>query len=166
VLAGGASGVCVERDSTGAFEAALTEVLVDLARQVVRDGEGATRLIEVEVRGAASDAAALQVARTIAGSPLVKTAVHGADANWGRIVAAAGRAGVAIAPERMSVVLGGVEVLSPGYRSAFSEDEARAALLRQEVPVVVDLGQGTGRATVWTCDLSEEYVRINGSYRS
>jgi glutamate N-acetyltransferase/amino-acid N-acetyltransferase len=166
VLAGGASGVSIEGCRAAGFEAALGEVLVALAKDVARDGEGATRLVEVEVRGARSDADALQVARTVAGSPLVKTAVHGADANWGRIVAAAGRAGVPIAPERLRVRLAGVEVLAPGYVSSFSEDEVRARMLEADVPIVVDLGLGTGRAVVWTCDLSADYVRINASYRS
>jgi glutamate N-acetyltransferase/amino-acid N-acetyltransferase len=166
VLAGGASGVRIDRRRVAAFEAALADVLVHLAKEVARDGEGATRLVEVEVRGAQTDADALQVARTVAGSPLVKTAVHGADANWGRIVAAAGRAGVPISPERLRVWLAGVEVLSRGYVSSFSEEEARARLLEAEVPIVVDLGLGTGGAVVWTCDLSADYVRINASYRS
>jgi len=165
-LAGGASGVAVRAGDSGAFEEALTGVLVDLARQVARDGEGATKLITVEVDGAASEAAALQVARTVAGSPLVKTAVHGADANWGRVVAAAGRAGVPLDPDRMRVAFDDVEVLGPGYASSFSEEAARRALSAREVTIRVHLGQGRGRATAWTCDLTPGYVRINASYRT
>jgi glutamate N-acetyltransferase/amino-acid N-acetyltransferase len=165
VLANGASGVDASAD-LASFEAALTGVLTDLAIDVARDGEGATKLVTVEVTGARSEADALQVSRTIAGSPLVKTAIHGADANWGRIVAAAGRAGVALDPARLRVALSGVEVLAPGYQSSFSEDAAREVLLRDEVTVSVDLGAGTASARTWTCDLSAEYVAINGSYRS
>jgi glutamate N-acetyltransferase/amino-acid N-acetyltransferase len=165
-LAGGASGVAVRAGASEEFEEALAEVLVDLARQVARDGEGATRLITVQVDGAASEAAALRVARAVAGSPLVKTAVHGADPNWGRVAAAVGRAGVPIEPDRMRVAFGDVEVLGPGYASGFPEDEARRALSGREVTIRVHLGQGTGSATAWTCDLGPGYVRINASYRT
>ncbi len=166
VLANGASGVEVDAGGTEAFENALTGVLVDLAKAVARDGEGATKLIEVDVRGARDDADALRVARTISGSPLVKTAVHGADANWGRIVAAAGRAGAEVEPETMRVAISGVEVLRPGFVSQFSEEEARARMLRDTVVLEVDLGLGEGRAVTWTCDLTHGYVDINASYRT
>ncbi len=169
VLAGGASGVRMEAadgPEAQAFEAALTGVLVDLARAVARDGEGASKLITVEVTGAATEQEALQVARTVAGSPLVKTAVHGADANWGRIIAAAGRSGVEVQPERVAVHIGRVQVLAPGYVSDFSEDEARDALSGDEVLLSISLDQGPARATVWTCDLTRGYVDINASYRT
>ena len=166
VLAGGASGVRVREGASDAFEEALTGVLVDLAKQVAADGEGATKLIAVEVEGALSDEDALRVARTVAASPLVKTAVHGADANWGRIVAAVGRSGVPLDPERLRVAFGDLEVLRPGYVSSFSEDEARRLLEQKEVTIRVDLGQGSGRATTWTCDLTSGYVRINAGYRT
>jgi len=166
VLAGGASEVSVCEGGAPAFEEALTAVLTDLAKQVVRDGEGATKLVTLRVEGAACDADALQVARTVAGSLLVKTAIHGADANWGRIVAAAGRAGVAVAPERMRIVFDHVEVLGPGYVSSFSEAEARGVLEREEFTVRLDLGMGPGQAVLWTCDLGHGYVDINASYRS
>jgi len=167
VLANGASGVDIASpDDLATFEAALTGVLADLARQVAADGEGATRLIEVVVTGARTEADAAAVARTIAGSPLVKTAVHGADANWGRILAAAGRAGVEFDPAEATVAIGGVEVLSPGYVSEFSEELASARMRAPEVVLDVDLGCGPGRAVAWTCDLSARYVEINGSYRT
>ncbi len=121
VLAGGASGVAVCAGGVPRFEEALTEVLVDLAKQVARDGEGATKFITVEVQGAASDEDALRVARTVAGSPLVKTALHGADANWGRVVAAAGRAGVGREPEVMRVAFCDLAVLGPGSVPPTSE---------------------------------------------
>lgn len=167
ILANGASGVDANAGpAAAALEQAVTEVLTELARAVAADGEGASRLITVRVTGAPSEADALQVSRTIAGSPLVKTAVHGADANWGRIVAAAGRAGVGLDPELLTVKLNGLSVLEPGYRSDYSEEEATALLSRDEVVLEVDLGAGEGQATTWTCDLSKDYIRINASYRS
>lgn len=169
VLASGASGVDVAAGgplSLQRFEDALTAVLTDLAKLVAKDGEGASRLVTVEVAGASSDEDALAAARTVALSPLVKTAVHGADANWGRIVAAVGRSGCALEPEKMSVTLNGLRVLSPGYVSAFDEDEAKKRLSESEVTIHVDLGLADGEATVWTCDLTADYVAINASYRS
>ncbi len=163
VLANGAAAVAAAAEP---FERALTEVLVDLARAVARDGEGATRLITVQVTGAASEPDALAVARTIAGSLLVKTAVHGADANWGRIAAAAGRAGVALRPEGLTVGISGLTVLSPGYVSDYSEDEASARLAEAEVVLTVDLGAGEAEATTWTCDLTKGYIEINADYRT
>jgi len=166
VLANGVSGVDVAGEERAEFEATLTEVLVDLARQVAADGEGACRLIEVVVSGAPTEADAAAVAKTVAGSPLVKTAVHGADANWGRIVAAAGRAGVAFDPAAATIRIAGIEVLSPGYVSGYSDDVAHARMQAEEVVIEVDLGAGEARAVAWTCDLSAGYVDINASYRS
>ena len=166
VLANGASGVSIGPRDLAGFECGLTEVLVDLAKEVARDGEGASKLVTVEVTNARTEAAALGIARTIAGSPLVKTAVHGADANWGRILAAAGRAGVPFDPSRVSISLSEVRVLAPGYISCFSEEAARRALERDEVTITGDLDQGRARAVVWTCDLTAEYVAINASYRT
>ena len=167
LLANGASGVEASKGAEAeAFEAALTEVLVELARMVAADGEGATRLVTVRVTGARDEQDALAISRTISGSPLVKTAVHGNDANWGRIVAAAGRAGVALEPEALTVKLNGLAVLEPGYRSSYSEEEATELLKREEVVIEVDLGAGPAQATTWTCDLSKDYVDINASYRS
>lgn len=163
VLANGAAGVQAEPEG---FERALSDVLVEMARAVARDGEGATRLLTVRVTGAASEPQALAVARAVAGSLLVKTAVYGADANWGRIVAAAGRAGVELRPEALAVAINGLAVLSPGYRSDFSEEEASARLAEPEVVLEVDLGAGAAEATTWTCDLTERYIEINASYRS
>ncbi len=163
VLANGASGVTAE---LAGFEEALTELLVEMARAVARDGEGATRLITVRVTGAADEEDALAVARTVAGSLLVKTAVHGADANWGRIAAAAGRAGVALQPEALRVAINGLEVLAPGYASDFSEEEAAARVAADEVVLEVDLGAGDAEATTWTCDLTAGYIDINATYRT
>lgn len=167
VLANGAAGVDASGgEAAAAFERALTDVLIDLARQVVRDGEGATHFVTVRVLGAAREGDALAVARTISGSPLVKTAIYGADANWGRIVAAAGRAGVELAPEKLAVRLNGLEVLAPGYESDFSEERASELLSREEILIEVDLGAGEAEATTWTCDLTPGYVDINANYRT
>jgi glutamate N-acetyltransferase/amino-acid N-acetyltransferase len=148
------------------FFTALEEVCRSLALQIVADGEGATRVIEIEVRGAASDDAARQVARTIAGSSLVKTMFAGADPNWGRILAAAGRSGVKIEPRRVNISLAGILTCRGGVENAFSEPQVHRRLLRDFIPVRVELGQGRGRARVWTCDFTSDYVHINASYRT
>ncbi len=166
LLANGASGARVSEAEAGPFVEALESLLLELALAIVRDGEGATKLISITVTGARSEADALAISRTIAGSPLVKTAMAGEDANWGRIVAAAGRSGVPIESERMTISLNGVVVLEPGHVSRHSEDEATAAVKRPEIGVLVDIGMGDRSATTWTCDLTHGYVDINGSYRS
>lgn len=169
LLANGTSGVQVDAPrprSVRAFEASLTELLTDLALQVVRDGEGATKVITVHVHGATDQAAALQVARTVAASPLVKTAVHGADANWGRVVAAACRAGVMLDPARLHIRFGDVSVLEPGFRAGIGEAAAHRALEETEVAIHIDLGLGEAEATIWTCDLTAGYVEINANYRT
>ena len=149
------------------FRAALDEILTDLAHQVVRDGEGARHFVEVAVTGAVSKAAAKRVALSIANSPLVKTAVAGEDANWGRVVAAVGKAGEKAERDRLAIWFGGVRVAHKGRRDpAYDEAEVSQIMKRQEIEIRVDLGLGTGAATVWTCDLTKEYVEINGDYRS
>jgi len=159
----------VGRESPGAdaFAAALGDVCRALAVLVVRDGEGARKLIEVRVRGAVSDESAHRVAMAIANSPLVKTALAGGDANWGRVVMAVGKAGEPAERDRLSIRLGGVEVARAGA-VAPDYDEAPVArhLAGETVEIAVDLGLGTGRAVVWTCDLTEDYIRINAAYRS
>jgi len=149
------------------FRAALTDLLRDLALQVVRDGEGARKMVEVTVEGAESDAAAKRIALSIANSPLVKTAVAGEDANWGRVVMAVGKSGEMADRDRLAIWFGDVRVAVDGERDpAYSEDAATAVMKRQDIPVRVEIGLGNGRATVWTCDLTKEYVEINGDYRS
>ncbi len=148
------------------FVTALEEVCHSLALQIVGDGEGASHVIEIEVRGAANDRAAEQVARTIAGSPLVKTMFAGADPNWGRILAAAGRAGVNFDPTKTEIHMGGMLVCRRGIEYPFSERQAHQRLLREFIPVVVDLKAGSGRAHVWTCDFTTDYVHINAGYRT
>ena len=167
LLANGASGVAVDGETLPAFVAGLRELCGVLAREIVRGGEGATKLVTVRVTGAASAEDARRTARLIANSPLVKTAIHGGDPNWGRIVAVAGRAGVAFDPDRASVRIGRVTLYDG--ETVFAERERAAAehLKGHEVEVAVDLGVGgAGEATAWTCDLSADYVRINADYRT
>jgi glutamate N-acetyltransferase/amino-acid N-acetyltransferase len=149
------------------FKRALDSVLLDLAQQVVRDGEGARKFVEVQVEGAASDKAAKRIALSIANSPLVKTAIAGEDANWGRIVMAVGKAGEKAKRDRLSIYFGDVRVAHKGLRDPdYDEAKASAVMKQQKIDIRVDLKLGKGRATVWTCDLTKEYVAINGDYRS
>jgi glutamate N-acetyltransferase / amino-acid N-acetyltransferase len=164
VLANGASQV---RPPAKAFEEALAEVLELLAVQIVRDGEGARKLVTIEIAGAANDRAAESLARAIANSPLVKTAVAGSDPNWGRILSAAGNAGVAFDPREADIDMQGVAVCRGGVAAEFSEDELKQKLDAPECIIRFAIrGRGRGRARFWTCDLTEEYIRINASYRT
>jgi glutamate N-acetyltransferase/amino-acid N-acetyltransferase len=149
-----------------AFAAALDAVCVELAKMVVRDGEGASKLIEINVNGAKSDQDACLVAKAIATSNLVKTAVFGEDANWGRIVCAVGYSGAAVDPNRIDVKIGGIKMCENGESLEFDEELASEILREREVVIQVDLNLGEGRARVWTCDLTYDYVKINASYRS
>jgi glutamate N-acetyltransferase/amino-acid N-acetyltransferase len=149
------------------FKQALNRLLLDLAHQVVRDGEGARKFVEVEVTGAASAKAAKTIAFSIANSPLVKTAIAGEDANWGRIVMAVGKAGERAERDKLSIWFGGIRVARKGQRDpAYDEAKVSALMREQEIFVRVDLGLGKGTAKVWTCDLTKEYIAINGDYRS
>jgi glutamate N-acetyltransferase/amino-acid N-acetyltransferase len=150
-----------------AFEAALETVMRDLAHQVVRDGEGATKFVEVRVAGAASDAAARRVGLAIANSPLVKTAIAGEDPNWGRIVMAVGKSGEEADRDRLAIRFGDITVAEDGRVAAgYTETAGAAYMKRQELVIGVDLGIGDGAATVWTCDLTHRYIEINADYRS
>jgi glutamate N-acetyltransferase/amino-acid N-acetyltransferase len=170
VLASGASGARVAGPAIDPFTAGLTELCVSLARQIARDGEGATRLVEIRVKRARLESEGHAVAEAIARSALVKTAVHGGDPNWGRILAAAGTAGVALEPERLRLAFGvppgDVVLVEGGMAAGF--DPARASALLRTDPVVItlDLGLGGAAVTHWTCDLSAEYVAINAHYTS
>jgi glutamate N-acetyltransferase / amino-acid N-acetyltransferase len=169
VLANGQSGarqITRQNADYEKFCAALESVCRSLALAIVADGEGAQRVIEIEVRGAPSDRAAGQVARTIANSPLVKTAFAGADPNWGRILAAAGRSGVKFDFERSDVRIAGILMCRRGLEHPFDERVAHRKMLAKHVPIVVDLHAGRGFARVWTCDFTGEYVHINASYRT
>ena len=149
------------------FKAALNDLLKDLALQVVRDGEGARKMVVITGKGAENDLAAKKIALSIANSPLVKTAVAGEDANWGRIVMAVGKSGEMADRDRLAIWFGDVRVAVNGERDpAYSEEATTAVMEREDIPVTVDIGLGSGTATVWTCDLTKEYVAINGDYRS
>lgn len=171
LLANGASGVTPAMES---FEQALTALCTYLAQAIVRDGEGVTKFITLAVNGAADDGSARQIATTIATSALVKTAFYGSDANWGRIIAAAGRAGVPFDPARASLTMASgadsgresVLLFRAGVPLAYSETLATAIISAAEVDVTLDCGLGDGAALIWTCDLSHEYVTINGKYRT
>ena len=166
-MASGASGVAIDEQGYPEFVAALRAVSRELALGIVRGGEGATKLIAITVSGARSEEDARRIARTIANSPLVKTAVHGADPNWGRIVASAGRSGVEFDMHRTSVHVGGVLLFDNGLPHDESAPLAAEHLQGREIRIDVNIGSGGGSAaTIWTCDLSAEYVRINGEYRT
>ncbi|WP_207483557.1 bifunctional glutamate N-acetyltransferase/amino-acid acetyltransferase ArgJ [Arenibaculum pallidiluteum] len=151
----------------GDFARALDEVMVELAQLIVRDGEGATKFVTVRVQGAESDAAAKRVGLTIANSPLVKTAIAGEDANWGRIVMAVGKAGERAERDLIRIWVGGVLICADGMQVPdYDEAPVAAHMKGQEIDILVDLGIGPGAATVWTCDLTHGYIDINGSYRS
>lgn len=168
VLANGASGVKIEEPGVAyeLFQAALTHVCTELAKMIVRDGEGATKLVTIKVTGARDEGQAEQAGRAVANSNLVKTAFFGEDANWGRILAAVGYSGIDFAPEQIRIALGDLPVFTDGSGLPFDEERAAKILAEPEITVHIELGQGTAEATLWTCDLSYEYVKINGSYRT
>jgi glutamate N-acetyltransferase/amino-acid N-acetyltransferase len=170
VLANGESGAQPLTQVGGphykAFYAALEQMLVTLSKMIVKDGEGATKFIEINVTGAADEASAVRAARAIANSNLVKTAIHGEDANWGRILAAVGYSGIDFDPAKVEIFFGGVPILRRNYTIDFSEEEAKKVLSRKEITITVSLQQGEGSASFWTCDLSKAYVDINANYRT
>ena len=147
-----------------ALEQGLTEAMQHLAKAIARDGEGATCLIEVQVEGALDEPSAQRVARTIVGSSLVKTAVHGRDPNWGRIVAAAGRSGVPFDPEQVALWIGPHQLMQSGQPLSFDHEAASRVLRSETVPIRIQLGDGPGNGLAWGCDLSDQYVRINADY--
>jgi glutamate N-acetyltransferase/amino-acid N-acetyltransferase len=169
VLANGSAGApAIKTGSTAhkLFTAALEEVCHSLALQIVADGEGAQRVIEIEVRGAKSERAARRIAETIATSPLVKTAFAGGDPNWGRIFAAAGRSGINFDPALVDIDMAGIAVLRRGKPLDFNERAASNRLLAKHVPIIINMHAGIAVARYWTCDFTAEYVRINASYRT
>jgi glutamate N-acetyltransferase / amino-acid N-acetyltransferase len=169
VLANGAAGAPSIKSGSAAhraFTIALEDVCRSLALQIVADGEGAQRVIEIEVRGAKSESAARRIAETIATSPLVKTAFAGGDPNWGRIFAAAGRSGVTFDPSLVDIQMAGIPVLRRGQPLNFNERAASNRLLAKHVPIIVNMRAGNAIARYWTCDFTAEYVRINASYRT
>jgi glutamate N-acetyltransferase/amino-acid N-acetyltransferase len=149
------------------FKKKLNEVLLDLALQVVRDGEGATKCIKVSIQGAENDVAAKRIALSVANSPLVKTAMAGNDANWGRVVAAVGKSGEEADRDKLRIWFGKQLVAEKGERALrYNEDKATKEVSKLETEIIVDLRLGRGKARVWTCDLTHGYIDINGSYRS
>lgn len=167
LLANGASSVVIDDEAEPRFQDLVTGVMVDLAKMLVRDGEGATKLVEIQVCGAATASDARTVADTIANSALVKTAIFGEDANWGRILAAAGRSGVGFDPDRIEIRFDHVTIYSQGRGAGADVEEQVTAVLKQpEFCIHVDLHEGTASSSVWTCDFSVDYVRINADYRS
>jgi glutamate N-acetyltransferase / amino-acid N-acetyltransferase len=177
-LANGASGYKLEAGSPEilAFASTLTSLCIAIAQQIARDGEGATKFITVRVEGAMCDADARAAAKAVANSPLVKTAFYGGDANWGRILAAVGYSGAEVDPAKADLwiaadsgevaALSSLQLVRAGRPLAYSEEAASAIFAQREIGVEVKLGLGDGQATVWTCDLSHEYVDINGHYRT
>ena len=149
------------------FARALDDLCNDLALQVVKDGEGAEKLIEITVTGAENDKAARKIGMAIANSPLVKTAIAGEDANWGRIVMAVGKSGEKAIRDKLKIRIGGVQLAKNGMRAPdYREEEIMPHMKGRSIAIKTDVGVGKGRATVWTCDLTHRYIDINGSYRS
>jgi glutamate N-acetyltransferase/amino-acid N-acetyltransferase len=167
LLANGASGVRPDPNEFAKVEEAITGVMESLAKQIVRDGEGAKKLVTIEVTGASSDVTAARMARAIANSPLVKTAIAGSDPNWGRILSAAGNAGVVFDPAKTDVHMQGVAVCKNGLAAPFSEAELKKKLDAPDCEIRLAVkGKGKGQARFWTCDFTEGYIRINASYRT
>lgn len=169
LIASGAEGGAILEAGSAAYRAvgaAITEVATELAKMVVRDGEGATKFVTVTVRGAADERDAEIAAFAIANSPLMKCAFYGEDANWGRVAMAIGKSGAHVDPSSFEIVFAGMTMCRNGTALGFDEGEAARALAEPEIDVLVDLHVGDGEATVWTCDLSHDYVRINADYRS
>jgi len=168
IMANGASGVQVAADTPELhpFETALEEVLTELSRKLARDGEGATHLVEITVAGAPTFAEARKAALSVGNSPLVKTAIYGKDANWGRIACALGYSGVEFDANKVDIRIRDLELMASGTPIVFDEDRALEILSEEEIKIFVDLKAGTKTATVWTCDLTEKYIEINGSYRT
>jgi glutamate N-acetyltransferase/amino-acid N-acetyltransferase len=172
LLANGASGVAVDDEATRtAFTEGLDRVCIDLAQAIVRDGEGASKFVTLQVTGAREERDALKVAQVIATSPLVKTALAGGDPNWGRVLAASGRAGVKLDPNRLALWIGRgqdveMQLVQDGTPLTYSEGKAIGVFTSPELTLQLDLGLGTASTTIWTCDLTHDYVTINAEYRT
>ncbi|HEX9996460.1 MAG TPA: bifunctional glutamate N-acetyltransferase/amino-acid acetyltransferase ArgJ [Abditibacterium sp.] len=166
LLASGESGCAINAGNAALFSVLLDAVCVELSKKIARDGEGATKLVEITVRGAKREADAQKIALTIANSPLVKTAIFGKDPNWGRIAMAAGRAGVEFDSHNLSFSLGNIEMFRAGEPVDFVLSEAEAVLESENVEITLDLGEGSANWTAWTCDFSYEYVKINAEYHT
>jgi glutamate N-acetyltransferase / amino-acid N-acetyltransferase len=166
LLASGTVDVEINDDNEAAFQALVNTVTEELAKKIARDGEGATKLVTIEVSGAPSEADAKRIAMTVANSPLVKTALFGGDPNWGRLAMAAGRAGVNFDPQKMQIRLGGIEVFRDGEPADFDLGQAEAALQSADLLIEIALGESDGFWRAWTCDFSYDYVKINAEYHT
>jgi len=168
LMANGISTVVITENSKDEelFLEALQAITIEMAKMIVVDGEGATKLITVAITGCNSDDDANTIAQTISNSPLVKTAIYGNDANWGRIISAAGRSGVDFDPSKVEIKFDDMTILGVNYQHDFDEEEATMILSQNEITISVNLNAGTGNSTWWTCDFSEKYIEINASYRS
>jgi glutamate N-acetyltransferase/amino-acid N-acetyltransferase len=167
VMANGASGAAAnDSRSVAAFEKGLTLVCEELAKSIARDGEGATKFVEITVKGAANFKSARRVAKSIAHSPLVKTALYGQELNWGRILCAVGYSGAPLNPDKVTLRINGIPIFSKGRPVSETRDEAEKAIKERDIVIEVGLTEGKESATVWTCDFSHEYVNINAVYIS
>jgi glutamate N-acetyltransferase/amino-acid N-acetyltransferase len=169
VIANGASGASVIEHKDGSYQdflEGLTQVCQSLAQQIIRDGEGASKFVEIVVQGSDSEESAAQIGRSIANSPLVKTALAGEDANWGRILCAAGYSGVPFDPDRVEIKIGDLVVCKRGTGTSFSEAQAKQILGQRDIRIGLNLHAGSSSATLWTCDLTKEYIHINADYRT
>ncbi len=169
VLANGAAGntpIADHSEEYQLFLSALEYIMVKLAKMIARDGEGATKLIEIVVHGARTESEATQAARSVANSNLVKTAIHGADANWGRVMAAVGYSGIDFDPDMVEISFNDLPVLNKHYEIVLDEERAKQVLTQENITIALDLNQGSAVARFWTCDLTKEYIHINASYRS
>ena len=167
LFATGQSGVVVDENAAAMFQQALDALMIDLAKLIVMDGEGAQKLITIHVTGAESDAAAHRIGLAIGNSPLVKTAIAGEDANWGRIVMAVGKSGEKVDRDKLAIAIGGVVIAAQGERVAqYDEAPVAAHMKTRDIRIAVDIGLGQGEATIWSCDLTHGYIDINADYRS
>lgn len=168
LLANGASGISIAKDTNDyfAFLEALQALCIEMAKSIVSDGEGASKLVTINVLNAGSQSDANLIGKSISNSPLVKTAIYGADANWGRILSAAGQSGADFDPLKVSIFFNDLPVLLPGYTLALDEIKAAEILSKSEFSINIDLGIGSDNCTWWTCDFTEEYIRINADYRT
>jgi len=168
LIANGVSKISIEENSKDEvlFLEALQAITIEMAKLIVVDGEGASKLVTVAVTGCKTDEDANIIAKTISNSPLVKTAIYGSDANWGRILAAVGRSGVEFDPSKVEIKFDDMLILGKNYQHNFDEDEATIVLSKDEITISVNLNTGRGQSTWWTCDFTEKYIEINASYRS
>jgi len=168
LMANGASEVSITEENSDyqLFNVALRDLCKKMAMAIVKDGEGATKFISVKVGSAKSEIDADSAAKAVVNSPLVKTAIYGADANWGRILSAVGNSGINFSPEKVMIKVGELSLLTPGYISNFDESAAREILLKKEVDITIELNEGQASTNWWTCDFSEQYIKINANYRT